>query len=112
MKSFPALATALTLTLTAGLLLPSASRAGEVHEIVQKERRFQTPEITIAKGDIIRFENHDEFIHQIFTESPTMSFDSDEKRPGESLDVEFDEQGLFEVRCHIHPKMLLTVKVD
>ena len=102
----------LMLAIVPAFFAASFAWAGETHEVVQSGRRFLPAEITIAKGDVIRFENHDEFIHQIVTVSPTINFDSDEKRPGESLDIEFDENGLFEVRCHIHPKMLLKVDVE
>jgi plastocyanin len=39
-------------------------------------------------------------------------FDSDEKNPGEKLVQPFARSGTFEVKCHIHPKMRLVVKVN
>ena len=41
-----------------------------------------------------------------------MSFDSDEQPPGQTIEVRFPVRGTFPVRCHIHPKMLLTVHVQ
>jgi plastocyanin len=40
-----------------------------------------------------------------------MNLDSDEKAPGETLEVRFPTAGTFDVRCHIHPKMHLVVHV-
>ena len=77
--------------------------------IVQKGRRFNPGEITIARGATLTFTNDDEFIHQIYA---TGLFDSDERIPGQTLVENFPGAGTFEVRCHIHPKMKLIVHVN
>ncbi len=82
--------------------------AAQIHNVSQKGRMFQAREIDIARGDTIRFSNDDEFLHQIYVKSPSFTFESDEQAPGQSIDVRFPE-GTFEVRCRIHPKMLLVV---
>lgn len=92
-------------------LMPIEVMANETYTVVQSGRRFQPNDLAISAGDTLRFENHDEFIHQVFVDSPAMHFDSAEKAPGESLDLPFTEQGTFEVQCHIHPKMKLIVHV-
>lgn len=101
---------------TAGLavlMLASASAlAAAVHHIAQKGRAFSVGEITIARGDTVQFTNDDEFLHQIYVDSSGMSFDSDEQPPGQTIAVRFPVHGTFPVRCHIHPKMLLTVHVQ
>jgi plastocyanin len=79
--------------------------------VSQKNRAFGPSNITIAKGDTIRFTNDDEFLHQIYTKASGFAFDSDEQSPGNPLTVAFPNAGVFEVRCGIHPKMLLTVTV-
>jgi plastocyanin len=84
--------------------------AGE-QTIVQSGRAFHPEQIEIKAGDTLRFTNQDEFIHQIYVQSDKMSFDSDEKAPGESVEIRFPATGNFEVRCHIHPKMRLVVQV-
>jgi plastocyanin len=40
------------------------------------------------------------------------SFVSNEQEPGRNVDVRFPVAGTFEVRCEIHPRMLLTVTVE
>jgi plastocyanin len=83
--------------------------AAAVHRIVQKGRAFAVSEITIPRGDTLLFTNEDEFLHQIYVDSPGMSFDSNEQPPGQTIEVKFPRPGVFAVRCHVHPKMLLTV---
>jgi plastocyanin len=77
--------------------------------VMQKGRRFNPGEITLPRGANLTFTNNDEFIHQIYV---TDLFDSDERVPGQTLVENFPEAGTFEVRCHIHPRMKLTVHVN
>ena len=86
--------------------------AAAVHRIVQKGRSFGLSEITISRGDSLLFTNEDEFLHQIYVDSPAMFFDSPEQPPGQTIEVNFPRAGTFAVRCHIHPKMVLTVYVQ
>ncbi|HEX2940071.1 MAG TPA: hypothetical protein VHO91_03425 [Rhodopila sp.] len=79
--------------------------------VTQKGRKFSASDIQILRGDTIRFNNEDKFVHQIYVESPNFTYESDEQPPGNNIDVIFTKSGLFEVRCHIHPKMLLRVDV-
>lgn len=89
----------------------SAANAGNPLAITQKGRAFLPNETTIARGETLTFSNRDDFIHQIYVKSSVMSFDSDEQPPGQNVSVTFPMPGTFEVRCHIHPKMSLTVNV-
>jgi len=103
------------LTVLTALLFALAAlsaSAAAIHRIVQKGRAFSVPEIAIAQGDLVQFTNDDEFLHQIYVDSSRMSFDSDEQPPGQTIEVRFPVRGTFPVRCHIHPKMLLTVHVQ
>jgi len=93
-------------------LAASTALAATIHTVSQKGRNFALHEIVVARGDSIRFTNEDEFLHQIYVDSKEMSFDSPEQRPGQAIDVNFQRAGVFAVRCHIHPKMLLSVRVE
>jgi plastocyanin len=86
--------------------------AAQSHRIVQRGRAFTVTQVSIAAGDTIEFSNDDDFIHQIYIQSPQLSFDSEEQEPGKNITVKFPVAGHFEVRCHIHPKMLLKVDVS
>jgi len=98
---------------TSGLLAVGfASGAfAETHKIVQIERSFRPNEIAITAGDTLEFTNQDEFIHQVYVDSDKINYDSAEQAPGEIITIPFPKSGDFPVRCHIHPKMLLTVHV-
>ncbi len=99
------------------ILLPAAALpvafalAAEVTTVSQRGRAFLVQEVEIARGSIVRFTNDDDFTHQIYVNSPSFSYESDEQPPGEAVAVRFPDAGVFEVRCHIHPKMLLRVDV-
>lgn len=97
--------------LAAALLLTQVL-AAEVHRVAQRGRQFAIAAVTIARGDAIQFTNEDEFLHQIYVDLPDFKFNSAEQRPGQVISLAFPVRGVFEVRCHIHPKMLLTVNVQ
>jgi plastocyanin len=91
------------------LLLPSAAMAADAgHTVTQKGRAFRPTEVTINRGETLTFTNEDSFIHQIYVDG---LFDSEEKAPGENLNETFAAAGTFQVRCHIHPTMRMTVRV-
>src|SRR5947199_7140510 len=94
------------------LLIPAtAFAADEPHTVVQKGRAFRPAEVSINRGESLTFTNNDDFIHQIYVQSPGFSFDTDEKNPGQNITETFTDSGTFVVRCHIHPKMKLVVRV-
>ena len=99
------------LVVAAALVAAMPALAASVHTVAQRGRAFAVAAITIARGDSIRFTNEDEFLHQIYVDSAEMAVDSDEQLPGQAIEVRFPQAGTFPVRCHIHPKMLLTVTV-
>ncbi len=91
--------------------LASIAIAAENHLVSQKNRAFSFNSLTVAKGDVVRFVNDDEFIHQIYVKSDDFNVDTEESPPGDTISVPFTVAGTFEVRCHIHPKMRLVVTV-
>ena len=98
-------------TVMAIMLATAVVFAAGTQTIVQSGRAFHPDQIAINAGDTLHFTNQDEFIHQIYVQSDEMSVDTDEKAPGESVDIRFPAAGTFEVHCHIHPKMRLVVTV-
>ena len=89
----------------------SVALAATVVSVVQKDRAFASQQMEIKEGDSIRFLNADSFIHHVFVKSATMNYDSGEQEPGKSVEIRFPTAGTFNVRCDIHPKMLLRVDV-
>lgn len=89
----------------------TALAAAKVAVVSQQGRAFSVTSLRILKGDSVRFSNEDKFVHQMYVEASSFNFESDEQEPGTDVAIEFPKAGLFEVRCHIHPKMLLQVDV-
>ncbi len=85
--------------------------ADTVVSVSQRDRAFTVSSVVVPLGGILRLENDDEFVHQIYINEPTMTYESDEQEPGQTIDVHFARAGTFEVRCHIHPRMVLQVTV-
>ena len=79
--------------------------------IEQKNREFSQTELTIHPGDVVVFKNSDEVAHNVFSISKGMEFDIRRQAPGGSSAVPFKNTGEAEVRCSIHPKMKLIIKV-
>jgi plastocyanin len=96
---------------TVAVVLSLAARAEDPYTIVQTGRAFHPGDIAIAHGTTLNFSNQDEFIHQIYVDAEGFSYDSEEQSPGQVFHITFPKAGTFPVRCHIHPKMLLTVQV-
>lgn len=88
------------------------AHAGETTTVTQMGRAFSVRAVRIKAGEVLRFLNADEFLHQLYVRSPVFGFSSDGQEPGQSADIRFSRTGTFEVRCEIHPKMVLTVSVD
>jgi plastocyanin len=99
----------LLLLISGVLLISGAARAADGdHVVTQKGRAFHPREVTIDRNEGLTFTNEDSFIHQIYVDG---LFDSEEKAPGENLNETFPRTGTFQVRCHIHPTMRMTVHV-
>ena len=79
--------------------------------VSQHGRAFDPTEISIAVGQTLTIVNDDEFIHHAVVEGDGFEFDSGIQELGDEVEITFDEEGLFNVRCDIHPKMSLLVTV-
>ncbi|MBC7799119.1 MAG: cupredoxin domain-containing protein [Gemmatimonadaceae bacterium] len=89
-----------------------AAWAADTVTVSQSRRVFDPPQIDIVRGTTVRFVNDDgRLLHQVYTSSPTFSFDSGEQKPGATVEARFDKPGTFTVLCGIHPKMRLSVTV-
>ena len=81
------------------------------HRIEQKNREFSTVENTIKPGEQIEFCNADDVTHNVFSKSAVNAFNLKTQKPGSTSVVEFNQVGITEVRCAIHPAMKLIVHV-
>ncbi len=106
MRSFVRVALALALAgLSAGALA-----AATVHEVTQEGRRFSRAELTVRAGDQVRVSNADPVTHSLFARGGGYDI-RETQAPGARSTLTFDHPGTVEVRCAIHPQMVLTVTV-
>lgn len=90
----------------------AAAFAAQSHSVGQAALAFSTDALTVAAGDSVVFANEDRTAHNVLVSD--WSTDSGIIRPGDSyaLAVPADASGVFEVRCAIHPRMVLTLTVE
>jgi plastocyanin len=101
----------LTAAIVAGMLAGAALGANP-YTISQKDREFRPREISIKRGEALRFINDDgELLHHAYLSSDTFDFDTGDQQPGSKFDVAFPVAGDYTVLCGIHPKMKLVVHV-
>ena len=101
------------LLLVACALQPVAvALAASSYVVDQRNRTFVQKELHIKTGESVKFRNSDDFLHHLYVRSPTFSFNSGEQQPGRDVDVQFPVKGQFEVRCEIHPRMVLNLTAD
>ena len=93
----------------AAALSAVAAVASTNHVVTQVGKKFSEKKMSIAAGDSVTFLNEDKVKHNIVIKK--MDVSSGIQAPGEKVDVVFDENGKFKVRCGIHPKMKITVLV-
>ena len=94
-----------------GIPTGAVAVGSEIHQVIQVDRKFQTVAITIARGDLLRFANHDPYVHQIYVDARNLAFESDLQPPDQLVELRFPAAGVYQVMCHIHPTMRLTVTV-
>lgn len=85
--------------------------AAAEYVVDQKDLSFSQAEISIRPGDTIKFTNNDRTAHHVWTKDNGVNFSSRTLRAGESYSMKFDKPGTYTVKCHIHPKMKLTITV-
>ncbi len=78
----------------------------------QKGNQFVPGELTVNVGDAIMFTNADGVAHNVHSVTPDHRFTTGIQQPGESAQVTFDATGTIDVRCALHPRMRLTLKVE
>lgn len=102
-----------SLLLTAVMIAILPVLAGEPgeHPVDQKDKEFSQTEITIKPGEKVLFKNSDNVTHNVFSNSKVNPFHIKIQQPGSTSTVQFDQEGVTEVRCAIHPKMKLMVTV-
>lgn len=102
--------TFLALVITSALMFTVSANA-TTPTVGQKNKQFTKKTLVIKVGDKVRFTNNDPFFHNVFSLSPTKTFDLGSYPKGESREITFDKAGKVEVECAIHPHMRMTIEV-
>lgn len=97
-------------------LFTSVAWAAE-YEVGQQNKTFvkdgaRVENLTVKKGDIVRFRNMDPFFHNVFSLSEIKTFDLGSYPKDQFKMVIFDTVGTVEVECAIHPQMHLMIEVS
>ena len=81
-------------------------------EVDQVGQRFSRTHLSVAKGDVVQFVNHDDVTHNInVIDEHGTATDKGSQKPGTYIEHMFGKDGNFTVRCAIHPKMKMTITV-
>jgi plastocyanin len=80
--------------------------------VSQKGKEFFPKEIKVKVGQKITFINDDKVAHNVFSKAVGNDFNLKIQKPGDVGEAVFKAEGELEVRCAIHPKMVLKVKVE
>lgn len=92
-------------------LTAAVPAAADTVIVEQSGKKFSQTEITVKKGDTVRFVNKDPYTHNVYSQSRGNAFDVKVQKPGGSSDVVLSTPGDVDVRCAIHPSMKLTIHV-
>ncbi len=91
--------------------LAPAPPDGQRPQIVQKGKAFVPDLLVVSQGTTVEFPNWDPFSHNVFSRSQAASFDLDRYGQGQSKSVTFNNVGLVQIFCNIHPQMKASLLV-
>ncbi|MEX0681715.1 MAG: hypothetical protein WD097_10075 [Balneolales bacterium] len=87
------------------------SREDEKPVLNQVELRFDPSIVMVNQGEQVRILNSDPVYHNVFSLSRTKRFDVGRRPQGDHMDVTFENAGIVDVFCDIHPSMHAVVIV-
>jgi hypothetical protein len=67
--------------------------------------------LPIVKGTAVKFQNSDRVAHNVFSMSPTKSFDLGKIAPKQFGSVTFEKSGIVELLCGFHSQMIAYIRV-
>lgn len=95
----------------AGLIIGVSTAAIAATTVSQKDKAFSQESVTLKAGEKIKFVNDDSVVHNITVKTPGgATRPGVQEKPGDEIELAFDEVGTYEVRCLIHPKMKMSVE--
>jgi plastocyanin len=94
----------------ARLVRLSASESATV-VVKQKNKSFEPATVEIHAGESVELINEDATVHNAFCSAGDFKYNSGPQQPGSHATITFTAAGSYQVRCAIHPKMVLIVQV-
>lgn len=92
-------------------LAASAVTAQDAVRITQKGKQFSEANVDLTPGQKVVFVNDDNVAHNVYAIVKGKKQDLGLQKPNEEGSIAFDAPGTYRVRCAIHPKMKMVVKV-
>jgi plastocyanin len=89
-------------TLPAGMNAPTSERSAVMDQI---HKEFVPSVLPIAVGTVVRFPNHDQIHHHVYSFSRTKNFELPLYKGEDAPPVLFDKTGVVKVGCNIHDWM-------
>lgn len=105
--------TATTIDLDPGASVPSADTSSA--DVTVRMFQFTPTEFTIKAGESVTWINADRIDHTVTSgtpENPASDFDVTLPDVGSTASVSFEEPGMYDYFCGIHPHMRATVLVE
>jgi plastocyanin len=92
-------------------ILPGAPYDGHRPQIAQHGKAFTPDFSVVVVGTTVEFPNWDPFSHNVFSRSRAASFDLDRYGEGQSKSYTFNNPGVVQLFCNIHPQMKAVLLV-
>ncbi len=80
-------------------------------EVVTRNKTLLPHVLAVPEGSTVTFPNDDPISHNLFSLSPGNSFDLGLYRKGAGKSRKFDEPGIVNIYCNVHPNMSAVVHV-
>lgn len=98
--------------LTASIVASGVTLAADPVRVTQQGKQFSDKNLSLSAGQEIIFVNDDTVAHNVYTIVKGKKRDLGLQKSGEEDSITFDSAGTYRVRCAIHPKMKMVVKVE
>lgn len=92
---------------------PPAPRppSGSAAIMDQRNQTYHPHVLAIVKGTTVKFLNSDRVAHNVFSQSPTKTFDLGKIAPSTFGQMTFEKPGVVELLCGFHSRMLAYIRV-
>lgn len=87
------------------------ARTPKRRAIEQRDRTFLPHVMAIPVGSTVTFPNFDSVFHNVFSTSPSGSFDLGIYKVGEAREYKFEKEGIIRLGCNLHANMSAYIAV-